>query len=341
MLSVSIVQDDVLKRRCDLLVLKHADGFHGVDEVVARRISFRDEVGKFKLLPGKRTKARQVLFIGVGPLGSFRYREIRQFGRSALKLAGKLVGHPRTIAMTIHGPGYGLDEGEAFLSLVGGLLDAVSANLQPASLETLYIVEQDSKRVARLRRLLASALEGRPGLIAKTGSVNFSTSSGPRAGKASQATSVLDHEEAKNELADYGTASERKLTLFVAMPLGDKWTDEYEIAMVEAAQHAEIVCERIDHRAFVGDITSEVRKRIASQHGMIALLNGANPNVFLEIGYAWGKGKPTILLLKKGQKVPFDIGGHKRIVYNSIVDLRNKLKAELKALKDDGTLQQR
>jgi nucleoside 2-deoxyribosyltransferase len=74
---------------------------------------------------------------------------------------------------------------------------------------------------------------------------------------------------------------------------------------------------------------------------MLALLNDANPNVFLEIGYAWAKEKPTVLMVKKGHKLPFDITGQKCIVYSSINELRTKLKAELKALVDNGTLANR
>jgi nucleoside 2-deoxyribosyltransferase len=98
------------------------------------------------------------------------------------------------------------------------------------------------------------------------------------------------------------------------------------------------VCERIDKEAYVGDIMSQVKARIGRYHGMLALLNDANPNVFLEIGYAWAKDKPTVLMVKKGQTLPFDITGQKCIVYSNITDLRNRLKAELKGLIANGTL---
>ena len=64
----------------------------------------------------------------------------------------------------------------------------------------------------------------------------------------------------------------------------------------------------------------------------------AQINVFLEIGYAWAKDKPTVLMVKKGQKLPFDITGQKCIVYSTIFELRSRLKTELKALVNDGTL---
>jgi hypothetical protein len=351
MLRISIVRGDVLDHECDLLSLKHADGFHGADETVAGRIGFADDVvaKSFALTPGTKIKARQVLFIGVGPLSDFRYAEIRAFGRRAIKLAGELLEDPQKIAMTIHGPGYGLDEKEAFLSLLGGILDAVHSKERPAGLRQLDIVESDQRRVVRLRRLLAQTFKIESAPIVKRGSVSVF----PRGDNRSVLTQVLatpfDDEEgattygeaSKLKLANYGQASERKLRLFVAMPFKEEWSDEYDIAIVEATQETNILCERIDHQAFVGDVMSQVHARIASYQGMLALLNDANPNVCLEVGYAWGKGKPTILIAKKGQALPFDISGQKCIVYKNIADLRSKLKTELKALVENGTLRHR
>jgi len=71
-------------------------------------------------------------------------------------------------------------------------------------------------------------------------------------------------------------------------------------------------------------------------NGVLALLNDANPNVFLEIGFAWGTGKPTILMTKKGTALPFDVQGQKCIQYTSIANLRSLLTAELTSLKSQG-----
>jgi nucleoside 2-deoxyribosyltransferase len=56
-----------------------------------------------------------------------------------------------------------------------------------------------------------------------------------------------------------------------------------------------------------------VRERIETSCGLIGLLNSGNPNVFLEIGYAWAKGIPTILVLKKGQEAPFNVKSQRSI----------------------------
>ena len=63
-----------------------------------------------------------------------------------------------------------------------------------------------------------------------------------------------------------------------------------------------------------------------------------NPNVFLELGYAWGRDKPTILVQKDGEKSPFDVQGQKQIRYKSSFKLGDALKAELQSLNSKGLL---
>jgi len=248
MLSISVVEDDVLKRPCDLLVLKHADDFFGVDQIVAERLEFDDQVkaGKYALLAGKRMKAKHVLFVGVGPLGRFRYGQIRKFGAQALKLARNVVESPRTIAFTLHGPGYGLDESEAFLSLIGGLMDAVATGEFPATLETVEIVDNNRQAVERLRRLMGRALEQNSARVVKTGSVDIATRQVEKRATGTRRRELVDHQTVRQELADYGKPSENKIKVFVAMPFKEDYSDEYDIAILEATQHANILCERID-----------------------------------------------------------------------------------------------
>jgi nucleoside 2-deoxyribosyltransferase len=72
--------------------------------------------------------------------------------------------------------------------------------------------------------------------------------------------------------------------------------------------------------------------KIETASVVIAELTGANPNVYLEVGYAWGKKRPTILLAKEEQELLFDIRGQKCLKYNSIKNLEEMLEKELKEL---------
>ena len=75
-----------------------------------------------------------------------------------------------------------------------------------------------------------------------------------------------------------------------------------------------------------------VRDRIASSKLLVADLTGANPNVYLEVGYAWGCKIPTVLLVKDSAELKFDVAGHRCLVYKSIAQLEESLKRELKVL---------
>jgi hypothetical protein len=333
MVDISVVNGDILKRGCDLLILKHADGFYGVDAIAADRLGFSQALpaNRFAIVPGTKVKATQVLFMGVGQLGDFRYSQIRKFGARSLELANQKAPHAQKICMPIHGPGYGLDENEAFLSLVAGLTDSIDAGKCSPKLEKVEIVENYDIRAKRLHHLLDELFRPTASIISSRQSVTVEMPS-RKSVRGRQSKSIRD------ELAQYGAPSEKKVRMFVAMPFKDDYTDEYDIAITEATQYANIVCERLDKQAYVGDIVEQIRKQIEASNGLLALLNDANPNVYLEVGYAWARKKPLVLIVRKDQQLPFDLRGQKYIIYSNISDLRTKLKAELKSLNDNGVL---
>jgi hypothetical protein len=249
--------------------------------------------GEAAFLGGQNIEARMVLYIGVGPLGQFRYAQIREFGRRALELAARGSGRTQVLCTTLHGPGYGLDEREAFLSLVGGFLDGIESGALPKELERIEIVELSSNRAERLARILSE----------------FITSPSPSKNKRPQpqgAKTFSLASGAHSSLLSFGIESEQKPKLFVAMPFAAEHSDVWEIAIQESCQNAGIVCERVDEKAYTGDILAQITSRLRTASGVLAVLDDANPNVFLEIGFAWGIGKPTVLIAKKGASLPFD-----------------------------------
>ena len=124
-MELSILNTDILQVPADLIVLKYADRFYGADKVVADAIDFQShiEAGEavFRIAQNG-VAARLVLFIGVGPLREFRYQLIQEFGGRAIKLAQGHQSDIRALALTIHGPGYGLDPEQAFLSMIAGIV---------------------------------------------------------------------------------------------------------------------------------------------------------------------------------------------------------------------------
>jgi hypothetical protein len=167
MVELGVVHGDLTERPCDVLVLKHADEFYGVDQLIAERVGFKKHVpeGESALIAGQGIGARRVLFIGVGPLRDFRYPQIRRFGFSALQLSTRVRKPLNVICTCVHGSGYGLDEREAFLSLVGGFLDGLEQLKIPDELKRIEIVETNKSRADRLSRLL-SGIDTEHGRIA-------------------------------------------------------------------------------------------------------------------------------------------------------------------------------
>ena len=90
---------------------------------------------------------------------------------------------------------------------------------------------------------------------------------------------------------------------------------------------------------FTGHILDPIRERIETASVVITDLTGANPNVYLEVGYAWGKGRPTIRLVQDVADLRFDVKSQRCLVYDRIIDLARLLSNELLHMHSRGLLQ--
>ena len=93
-----------------------------------------------------------------------------------------------------------------------------------------------------------------------------------------------------------------------------------------------LLCERLDTDTFTGGILDRIKWRIENATIVIAELTDMNPNVYLEVGYAWGNKKPTILLTKNIDIIASDMRGQRCIIYERIKDLEILLEKELKKI---------
>jgi hypothetical protein len=75
-----------------------------------------------------------------------------------------------------------------------------------------------------------------------------------------------------------------------------------------------------------------MRERIASSAVVVADLSDANPNVYLEVGYAWGVDIPCVLICSRKTDLKFDLRGQRCLFYNTIKELEESLSTELTAL---------
>ena len=312
-IELRVLQKDALTHRSDLLVLKYAQNLYGVDFAAAQVAQVGDTdlpaVGEFFLVKKPAGIAStDLLFMGVESIADFGYKAVRRFSRNALSTAAELRLTVREISMTLHGPGFGLDEAEAFESEVAGVVEAIDNGRFPPDLRTVSFVELDKSRAERMRLYLGSLLEG--------------------AHSRQERTSA----RSSRRLDSVGYDSAARPHAFIAMPF-TKVSDEILYYVISPTVRAVgLLCERMDQISFTGDILSRMKERIESARLVVADLTGANPNVYLEVGYAWGRGVPCVLLCNREADLKFDVRGQRCLLYDSMMDLERQLTAELESL---------
>jgi hypothetical protein len=326
---LEVVHADVFDYRADVLALKFAQDLYGIDAKVVGRLSANSIDVKSRLPPvGESILVKtefalatpQVLFVGVEPFGKFDYESIRRFAFLVLSTLAKAHPHIEHLAMTLHGRGFGLDERECFRAEVAGVLDAIQAGEAPQALMRVSIVEKDSDAVQRLRSVLSDILPS--GTIGEN--------------RLPDVRDVQSLRDVTAQLQTVGQDSRKKPHIFVAMPFADEYTDRFHYGVVGAANAAGFLCERADLSSFTGDVVAWVKDRIESAALVVADLTDANPNVYLEVGYAWGRGVNTVLIVADGDELKFDVRTQRCLVFRSIRHLEELLTSELKSLKAAG-----
>jgi hypothetical protein len=325
-IEIKSVFNDITDVHADTIALKFAQNFYGADSAVVRKLlgegqsigDFSPAIGNFSLVStADKIGAKKVLLVGVQDLSSFRYNQIYEFSKTVLKILEHNDPEVRTIAMTIHGVGYGLDETESIISQVRGLLDSLKDGQFPQKLERILIVDKNRARAQRIQGILNDYLSS----YCNVDKILIPVS---RSNKLER--------EPVPETEKAGLESEKKPHIFVAMPFREDMDDIYYYGIQPSVHSMGYLCERVDLVSFTGDILDRIKSRIETAELMIADLTGSNPNVYLEVGYAWGKGLPTILIAKDGEELKFDVRGQKNIKYKRILDLEKILKQELENL---------
>lgn len=316
-IKTTIVQQDVTEVPADLLLLKYARSFHGADETVAVRLLQRGACGEAEISPDEgeaalvetqgAIAAERVLFLGTPRLGKFRYKEMRTFTKRAIELIGARKLPVRRLLTTVHGAGYGLDIEEALQAMVFGFQQGLATGAAE-SLEEIQFVERNPRRFEVLRGALHEIdLVGPP-----------VSSSQPNASSAAR-ISVPPIAEPK-----------RKKCVFVAMPFQEEFEDVYQFGIYSAVRRCGYVCEKVDESVFAGSIIDRITEGIRSSEFVIADLTHEKPNVYLEVGYAWGLKRHVIMVAREGQRLHFDLAHHKCIFYRTIGKLADELEKTIR-----------
>jgi hypothetical protein len=329
-IEFSIEQGDITSFDADVLALKYALSFHGADQLVASRLiaagiaedALKPPFGEYRYLSSKgAVRAGHALLVGVGRLQSFGYQQIQQFAADVLRTLASEAPTTRSLAMTIHGPGYGLDEIEAATSQFAGYLDAITAGKLPGALEQIVIVERNADRVQRLRAAFDDYLPTLKGVtrLPKAWAYGIAVPSGSPSRESGEVVKPKPH-------------------IFIAMPFKPEFDDTFYFGIQQPVRRAGFTCERVDQSAFVGEILDVIKEKIATAALVIAELSEPNTNVYLEVGYAWGKGRPTLLLARDAGCLSFDVQGQKCVIYGSIRELEGALAKELENLQASGII---
>src|SRR5215216_1697898 len=323
-IGIEIMEADVLKLKANVLVLKYAqDFFFGADSLafsklallyknLERKLPKPNEFLFLESLGG--VNADYILFSGVNGLLNFRYKEIRNFSFNSLKHLAETKADAEHICFTMHGANYGLDETEAFESEIAGMVEAIAKGFYPSSLKRISIAEIYEPRAKRLKVLLRELLP--EGVI-----------------RVENKDGISERSISTVQLSQAGIDSEDKPLVFVAMPFDKKMDDIFHYGIRNAVNNAGFLCERIDEVVFTGDVLDLIKRRIGKASLVIADLTTANPNVYLEVGYAWGLGIPTVLIVQAAEELKFDVKGQKCIIYSGIRQLEEKLSKELLGLR--------
>jgi hypothetical protein len=251
--------------------------------------------------------------VGTPPLEQIGYHEMYALAFHAVEaLASHGIAASR-VATTLHRGSTGLDLGESLQHLIRGFEDGCRT-WPKARLDHVEFVERDSRRAAFISSLLGQEKgETPPGTLKEPGLGAVATSVSPFGVGAQPPRPPKQH-------------------VFVAMPFSEPFEDVYELGIYPALRECGYICERLDRSAFTGDILERMKDRIRTARFVLADLSEARPNVYLEVGYAWGKGVPVLFNAREGEKLHFDVSTHRCLFYTSIRQLKRELEVAARSL---------
>jgi len=120
--------------------------------------------------------------------------------------------------------------------------------------------------------------------------------------------------------AGEGTVKRRRC--FIISPIGEEGSavrahadDVMEFIIKPALAKYDIDPVRSDQMVESGTITEQMFREIVGADVCVVLLTGFNPNVFYELAVAQAAARPVVILIEKGQNLPFDVKDLRSIQY--------------------------
>ncbi len=328
--GIDVHWGDALSFKADVLAVKDwRNRSGGLDSVLYRKVNhadinipkLEDNNSHFLVDAESIAEAKYLLFVGPTFRQMRSYTHIREFAHDLLSNLAEALPEATHLATNIQGTNRGFDEREALRSMLLGFNDAYEAGKYPPNLKHITFVELAAARADIMKTALDEFLPQRTVVenVEKT---------------VQEVANVLGGQSSFAQEAQRPEADDKTPHIFVAMPFAEEFDDQYYLAIYPAVQSLGYLCVRLDQKdsIFTGNIVDEIKERIDSASLVVALLDSLNPNVFLEIGYAWGREVPTILLIHEDESVPFDVSTEKLTSYKRIYQLKEELAEQLRAI---------
>lgn len=225
--------------------------------------------------------------------------------------------HIKHVAMTIHGVNtrLRLDEGESMLAQLAGLVDTLQAWDAPSKLEKITIVEIQEARVERIKHALRDFLE----------EVHYAR---PAEDSDTWAYDLTFERQQTVETPDAGEAQVKPYILAI-FPERSDLEDIFYYGIERPVHAMGLLCERLnpdDEVTDENDIQAALN-RIALATAVICDVSTITPMLYLQLGFAWGKGIPTALITQD-ESTQFGTDNH--VQYEKIWQLEERLGQWLK-----------
>ena len=334
---------DVTSEPSDMLLVKHAQAFYGADKAVAKLLvsstlctekDLELEPGDYSIVQTRGVIApSRVMFLGTKPLAAFGYDEMQHFARRFIEVLAGLALPLRVVTTTVHGSGYGLDSGESLQRLIRGFQEGL-VKARQTRIEKIVFLTLGEREERTLSSVLAGMVSS-PNTITTTlqGTDMGAKLSGAGANSSPEIVKTQDGDQAKRVRSGVD-----KKRVFVAMPYSDEFENVFEFGIYPAVRNCGFICEKVDEAHFTGDVLARIKGGIETASIVIADLTQARPNVYLEVGYAWGRGTRVIFLARKGEILHFDVSTHRCVYYGKFTELSKNLEQLLRGLEASGEI---
>jgi hypothetical protein len=121
-------------------------------------------------------------------------------------------------------------------------------------------------------------------------------------------------------------------TVFIVMPFKAEFDELYKVYKTVCNDFG-FDAVRTDKVHSLEKILPRILNGIRHSAFVIADVTETSPNVFYEIGFAEGLGRPIIATAKEGTKLPFDIADTPVTFWNNLDDLKAKLEPVVNQVK--------